>query len=149
MSGFGNLRGLADLNKRLSALPKDVATKLGQSANRAGAAVLAKKAKALAPVGPVAEGAEVTRKRKSGAVVKEKHHKIKNSIKVKKTKNVSQTRVQNTVTTGQAYQASFVEFGSIHNAPNPFMKNAFEQNKDEIVATMAAALVKGLTRKGV
>lgn len=42
-----------------------------------------------------------------------------------------------------------VEFGSIHNQPNPFMLRALESSKDEIIAAIAKALNKGLIKRGV
>jgi HK97 gp10 family phage protein len=149
MSGFtANLSGFAQLQARLNQLSKEEATKAGQIANRAGAAVLRKKAMEGAPVSNVAEGTQITRHNKSGTTRVEKHRKIINWIKVKKTKSDSPTKVQNTVSVG-AYQASFVEHGSIHNAPNPFFRRAFEAHNQEIIDAMAKVLNRQLVKRGV
>lgn len=149
MTGFSaNFTGFAQLQQRLEKLGKDEATKAGQIANRAGAAVIAKKAKAAVPISKIAEGASIKRHTKGGTTRTEKHRKIVNWIKVKKTKGDTATQVHNAVTVG-AYQAQFVEFGSIHNAPNPFLRQAFEANNQEIIDAMAKVLDRQLIKRGV
>lgn len=150
MSAFtANLSGFRQLEARMASLSKAEATKAGQIANRAGASVLAKKIRDTAPDGPLAEGASVNRVRKGGQVVTETHHKIKNWIKIKKTKSDSTDKVQNSVYVAKGYHAAFVEFGSIHNAPNPFFRTAFEQNKQAIVDAMKRVLERQLIKRGV
>lgn len=149
MSGFtANLQGFSQLQRRMEQLSKVEATKAGQIANRAGAAVIAKKAKASAPSSNVAEGATITRNTKGGTTRTEKHHKIVNWIKVRKTKGDTPTQVHNAVSV-EAYQAQFVEFGSIHNSPNPFLRVAFESNNQEIIDAMAKVLTRQLVKRGV
>lgn len=149
MSGFtANLQGFAQLQQRMNQLSKAEATKAGQIANRAGAAVIAKKAKASAPVSNVAEGAAITRNTKGGSTRTEKHRKIQNWIKVRKTKGDTPTQVHNAVSV-EAYQAQFVEFGSIRQAPNPFVRTAFESNNQEIIDAMAKVLNRQLVKRGV
>jgi HK97 gp10 family phage protein len=143
-----NMHGLAALNQRMSALPKDVQTKLGQQANRVGAAVIAKKAKELAPVSNQAEGSIRTRHTKSGTTRQEVHKKIVNSIKVRKTKTTTPTQVQNSIAV-ETYTATYVELGSIHNTPNPFLRNAFTQAQPDAIAAIAKSLGKKLTRLNV
>lgn len=137
------VKGLAELNKALMTLETDVATKIGQSADRAGAVLLAKNIAAAAPVSDVADGTPEMRRGKQTT-----HHKIKNSIVVKKTYNASPTKVQTTVGVGKAYQASFVEFGSIHNAPNPFMRRATEASTGQIMEAIAKVLQRRLAKQG-
>lgn len=140
--------GFAQLEQRLKQLSREDATKAGQSANRAGAAVLKKAVEKEAPVSNVAEGTKITRHTKGGKTREETHHKIKNNVKIKKSKAPG-GRVENLVHIAQGYHASMVEFGSIHNQPNPFMLRALESNKDEIIAAIAKALNKGLIKRGV
>lgn len=140
--------GFKDLEARMKLLGNDVATKVGQSANRAGAVVIAKAVKAAAPIGPDAEGSTRRRKRKSGKVVEEKHHKISQNVKVRKVKSAAGS-VENAVTVGNAYHASFVEFGSIHNAPNPFFRTAFEGSKDAALGQIKKILGRRLDKAGV
>lgn len=143
----GSMSGFKELERRLQTLAKEDATKAGQSANRAGAVVLKKRIEAEAPVSDVAEGATITRHNKDGSTRSETHHKIKNSIRIKKVR-AEEGRVENAVGTGQAYHSVFEEFGSIHNAPNPFMSRALEGGKDDMMAAIAKALNKQLIRRG-
>lgn len=78
--------GFAQLEQRLKQLSREDATKAGQSANRAGAAVLKKAVEKEAPVSNVAEGTKITRHTKGGKTREETHHKIKNNVKIKKSK---------------------------------------------------------------
>lgn len=140
--------GFADLNWRLRQLGYDVSTKIGQSANRAGATVIAKAIKDQAPVGPDAQGSIRNRKRKSGKVVQEEHQKIANNIRVKKVR-APDGQVVNAVTAGQAYHATFVELGSIHNAPNPFFRRGFESSQADALDKIAQTLDRRLKKAGV
>jgi HK97 gp10 family phage protein len=140
--------GWTQLEQRMKTLANSEATKVGQSANRAGAAALVKKLKATAPVGPTAEGAVQNRKRKSGAVVQEAHHKIKNWIKIKKTRASSSDTVQNSVHIAKGFHSNFMEFGSIHTPATHWMQNTIDASHQEIIDAMAKALDKGLIRRG-
>jgi len=144
-----NLTGFADLQRRLERLSKEEATKAGQAANRAGAVVVRKAAIQEAPDSPkTTEGEVRTRHNKGGSTRREVHHKIKNWIKVKKTRSTSATEVQNTVAIF-AYQSLFVQFGSIHNAADPFFQRAVDNNKQSIIEAMAKVLNRQLVRRGV
>jgi len=149
MSGMTvKLGGFAALEKRLNEISREHATKIGQSANRAGAVEILKQAKAQAPVGPTAEGAKSNRHRKGGSVVEEIHHKIANWLRVKKVR-APEGRVESAVTVSKAYHAYWVEFGSVHNAPNPFMKRALDTAQQAAIDRIAAVLEKRLTKAGV
>lgn len=122
-----DLRGFSALQRRLESLSKDEATKAGQIANRAGAAVLRKAVIATAPKSPkTTEGEIRTRHNKGGTTRQEVHNKIVNSVRVKKIKAGQAGEVKNAVTIVGAYHATFVEFGSIHNSADPFMLRALE-----------------------
>lgn len=136
-----NLAGFAELDKALSELSTDVATKIGQAADRAGAMVIAKAVSDAAPDGPTAEGVMETR---HGREIP--HAKIKNHVKVKKTKNVSPTKVQTTITTTTAIQALWEEFGSIHNAPTRFMSKAVGASAQAAIDQIAATLRKRIDK---
>jgi len=141
--------GFAALEARMQSLSNDVATKIGQAANRAGAVVIAKKIKETAPIGPDAEGSTRNRKRKNGTVVQEAHTKIVNNIKVRKVRAES-GKVVNAIVVGRdAYHASMVEFGSIHNAPNPFFRTGFALASEDAVDRVKAILDRRLTKAGV
>lgn len=144
-----NVRGLAALQKRLETLAKEDATKAGQVANRAGAAVLRKEVIKTAPNSTkTTEGEMRTRHTKGGATRNETHHKIVNSVRVKKTKTAQATEVTNAVTIVGAYHASFVEFGSIRNTADPFMLRALNASTDTIIETIAKVLNKQLIKRG-
>ena len=147
MSFTFSASGFQQLERRLQALSREDATKAGQSANRAGAAVLKKKIEETAPVSNVAEGATITRRNKDGSTRQETHHKISQNVKIKKVRSGEGT-VENLVFISKAYHATFVEFGSIHNAPTPFMLNALEGNKDDIIEAMRKSLNRNLVRRG-
>jgi HK97 gp10 family phage protein len=140
--------GFADLERRLKLLATTEATRAGQTANRAASAYMAKKVKANAPDGPSSEGEIRNRKRKSGAVVQEKHNKIKNHVKVRKGRNADATKVENIVAIN-AYHAPMEEFGSVHNAPTHFMEITFDQESQNALDVMGKSLNKTLTRLGV
>jgi HK97 gp10 family phage protein len=143
-----NLSGFSALHTRLEKLSNDQQTKIGQAANRAGAVIIAKKAKASAPVSTQAEGSTRTRHTKGGTTRQEVHKKIVNSIKVKKAKSDATTKVKNRIVVG-TYTAHYVEFGSIHNAPNPFLRTAFEQGEQDAINQIAKVLDKRLVKAGV
>ncbi len=144
-----NVTGTAALQRRLEQLSKEEATKAGQIANRAGAAVLRKEVIKEAPNSPkTTEGETRTRHNKNGSTRQETHHKIVNSVKVKKTKSTSTTQVHNAVSIGGAYHASFVEFGSIRNTANPFMMRTLQTSQQPIIDTIAKVLNKQLIKRG-
>ncbi len=143
MSG---VKGFAELKRWLEQYSREQQTKVGQQMSRAGAKVVAERTRQNAPVSDVAEGATRTRKTKGGTTRTEEHHKIKNSIRVKKTRNESSTKVQTSVTTSDAYQAGFEEFGSIHNAANPFMRTSAEEAAPDAIDAMAKTLKRALDK---
>ncbi len=146
-----DMRGLNALNRRLTSMAKEEATKAGQSANRAGAAVLAKAVKQAAPTSTrTTEGETRTRHNKGGTTRQETHGKIINHVKVKKLKSTDPTQVKNGVVIGpKAYHASFVQFGSIHNAADPFMLRAFEDSQQSIIEAISKMLERQLVKRGM
>ena len=148
MSTTFTLTGVSDLQRGLRTLSDKLAKGAAQSANRKGAAVIQKAMKTAAPDGPTAEGAIQRRKRKNGLVRLEKHAKIRNHLKVKKAKADNATAVRNIISAGNAYHAGFIEFGSIHNAALPFMRQAMEQNKQAAIDAMKKELARQIVRRG-
>lgn len=147
MSMSFNLSGFSQLHARLQTLSDVEATKAGQAAVRAGGALLARKIKEAAPVSNVPEGKQITRHNKNGSTRMETHYKIVNHIKVKKIKTQG-GKVEVSVGVVKGYHVKFVEMGSIHNAANPFMKNAFEANTQEVIDKMGQMLGKQLVKRG-
>lgn len=146
-----NMKGLAAFQQRIEQLSKQEATKAGQVANRAGAAILKKEIIKTAPNSPkTTEGEKRTRHNKGGTTREETHGKIVNHVGIKKTKSNDPTKVQNSVfIDGKAYHASFVEFGSINNAADPFMLEALRSAQQPIIDTLAKVLNKRLIKAGV
>lgn len=146
-----NVRGLAELNRAFEKISKQEATKAGQVANRAGAAVYRKAVIKAAPNSPVTtEGQKRTRKNKGGTKREEIHGKIVNNVYVRKTRSSVPTQVHNEVFIGgKAYHANFVMWGSIHNTADPFMLDALKSSEEPLIATMAKVLNKQLIKRGV
>ena len=144
-----NVNGMAALNARLQRLGKDVATKTGQAANRAGAAHIAKKIAQAAPDGPDADKSRRTRKLKNGTQVVYEHRKLNKNIRVKRIKASRDGEIVNQITTGRAFHALFVELGSIHNQPQPFFESTFEAEKQNAIDKIKITLEKRLQRLGV
>ena len=144
-----NITGASQLNARLNQLARADATKAGQTAIRAGGRELLKATKQEAPVGPDAEGSVRKRKRKSGAVVTEKHHKIVNNLKLTKVRSKDDGVVKVALHAGAAYHASLVNFGSIHNPPDAFMLRALNKADEAAIAAISKALNRALIKRGV
>ena len=142
------LNGFAQLQARLESLATTEATKAGQSAIRSAGTLLKNTVKAYAPVSDVAEGKTHQRRRKDGSTVEEAHHKIVNNIIIKKLNTGNQHQVGVSVGTGQAYQSHMVEWGSIHNKPNPFMLRAVQSVEQELIDKIGEALQKQLIKRG-
>lgn len=136
------MKGFAELNARLADLAGAEATKAGQAAIRAGGVILRDAVKAKAPIGPTAEGAKVKRGDKDIT-----HHKIVNSITVSKIKTGAGS-VSVAVHAGKAFQASWVNFGSIHNQPDPFFLKALNESGQDVIDKVGVTLGKQLTKRG-
>lgn len=143
------VRGLNALQRRLESLAKDEATKAGQIANRAGAAILRKEVIKTAPNSPKTTEGEVRfRHNKGGSARTETHNKIVNSVKVRKIKASEAGQVKNAVTIVGAYHSIFVEFGSIRNSADPFMLRALDNSQQSIIDAVSKVLNKQLIKRG-
>lgn len=142
------IKGFDAFEARMNNLAADVRTKIGQSANRAGAVVIAKAVKKNAKIGPTPEGAARTRRRKGGAQVESAHKKIVNSIKIRKSRSLETTKVQNTIAI-YAPQAVWEEFGSVHNKATHFMERSVDEAQEDALAAMAKTLDRRLKKAGV
>ncbi|WP_294196526.1 HK97-gp10 family putative phage morphogenesis protein [uncultured Sphingomonas sp.] len=139
------VKGLADLNRRASLLSRDIATKIGQSANRAGTKEIADAIRTEATDGPTPEGEVRNRRRKSGKTVQEPHKKIKNHIRVVKVR-AKDGVVENAVVI-DAYHAGMEEFGSIHNTPNPFAKRGFDKARNDAIEKVKKVLERRIAKE--
>lgn len=139
-----NMKGFSELNARLADLATKQATSAGQSAIRAGGIILRDAVRAAAPVGPTAEGAPVKHGDKIAT-----HHKISDSVTVSKIKSPNEHQVSVAVHNGKAFQAGWVNWGSIHNQPNAFYLRALNSCGQEVIDKVGAILGKQLTKRGV
>ena len=125
-----NIKGLAELNAKLSTLPQRVKNNILRGALRAGGNELVKAAKANVPV-------------RTGA--------LKYSIKVSPRKgNVNMVAVavqagvltiakrKKTAALQDAFYARFVEYGTAHSRAKPFMRPAAESGSQAAIDAMAA-----------
>lgn len=132
------IEGSAELELRLKQIGTEMATKIIQAACRKAASVVRGKVIEEAPDGPDEQGAM---KGKEGP-----HDKIKNSVKVKKGHSSLPDAATNMVGVGKAFHALFLEFGTVHMPPHPFMSRAFAESKDGALAMMGQWTARGLDR---
>lgn len=130
---LGSIRGAAELERALTQLGKTVASKIIQASVRAGGKPVVDAIKANAPASAIADGAQV------GSKI---HHKIKNNIKIKKGKSKGTDTATVLVHTGLAFHALFLERGTIHMAPKPFMKAALDSAAPIALARIGTELEK-------
>lgn len=140
------LTGFDELERNLKALGKDVATRVGRAASRAGANELAKAMRDAAPVGPTPEGAQSGYARKDGSRGSRTHAKLKSSIKVRNGRVTSSTKVKHIIHTGDAYHAWIVERGSIHMPPKLWAKPALEAASPRAIDAIKRTLERRIRR---
>lgn len=126
------LKGAAEMQRALSELGTQVATRIGVAANR-------KAAKALA------EGVAIAAPRGLHPSHPELGH-LADNIKVKKSKTRTPTRVRYVVHTGKAFWGHFVEYGTVKNPAHPFFRATWEHMREHLVAIQMAELRLGLER---
>lgn len=137
MAGF--VRGFDELERNLRALGPEVATRIGNTATRKAAKVMESAFKGAAPDGTRGEGEKV-----GGRT----HHKIKNSLKVKKgrSKGGPDATVY-VVHTGAAFHSLFIEKGTSKMTAKPWMGDAFGANVQTALNAIAKELERGIARK--
>ena len=129
--------GFDELEKNLAALGEEVATKVGQTANRRAAKIIENALRAASPDGPRGEGEKVGNRT---------HTKIKNNIKTKKGRSKEDQAVVNLVHTGRAFHALFYERGTIHQPARPTFVPAFEAAAPQALKAIENELEKGIAR---
>jgi HK97 gp10 family phage protein len=143
-----NMSGFKELQARLQEMATVDATKAGQSAIRSGGKIALNAIKADAPVGSTPEGATESRHSASGGTRKVAHHKITNSLKIGKVNTPNEHQVSVAIGAGKAFQASWEEFGSIHNAATHFMERGLTNSTQEIIDAVSKALNKQIIKRG-
>ncbi len=133
------VKGLRQLGARLKALSTDMQQKIARSATNAGATVIKKRAKELAPVADEdyeVEGLKVQR----GNVPKQI---VTKRVKPSQTPFTSEHVVVVRGKRKYGYASrigSLQEFGTVKMSPRPFMRPAFEQTKGQAVDAMKKRL---------
>jgi HK97 gp10 family phage protein len=138
VTSTSHVSGLADLERAMLALSKDVATKIGASAIRKGAKIQQWAVIAAAPDGPTPEGAP---QGKTGRP----HLKIKNNVKVRKGRSKNSESVSMLVNV-DAFQSVFIERGTVHMQAQPFAARAIEASHQDALNAVIETLEKGIAR---
>lgn len=138
------LEGLADLKKGLEELGTEVATKVGEKADRDAAKVVAEKARMLAPVG---DGpTRKTRRNKGGVVVSFDYGRLKDNIRVRKQRVRKQHHIVYAVTIGKAFWGAFQEFGTVNMPARPWLRVAFDMAVPDATQAQITGLREGIAR---
>jgi len=137
-----NVDGLRQLGKNMEKLSLELRFKIAERALRAGASVIQKTAKSLAPKSDAPHQWGVRR----GVKVDPGNLK----------KNIFTVRVKRTDLTGEvevrvrhagkpprdAFYWLFLEFGTVKMAPRPFMRPAFQKSREQAATRIAERLKK-------
>lgn len=134
--------GLSDLGKRLQTLSADMQGKVARAATAAGAVVIKNSAIQKAPedTGNLKKNIIAKRLPKSETSLTSEH-----IVTVRKGKK---TAKQKAAGIRDAYYASFVEFGTAKMAAQPFLRPAFDQNKERAVDAMKNRLEARIKKAG-
>ena len=127
-TGTISITGLAELEKNLLAFPDKIAKRILSGAIRAGAVVIQKEARNLAPV---SDAPHKLGKGSKAVIINPGH--LKRNIKVRLAPRKSRTvPIEYWVyVSGKAWYWKFVEFGTSKMSGQPFMRPAFDGNKAE------------------
>ena len=143
MSEGIEIEGLDKLIKKLDALPDKVVKKVARPAITKAGRIVRKQMKANAPVGCGVLKRSFTAKTKtyqSGNVV---------SVVGANTKTVGTVTLESgrTIKEVPANYLHLVEFGTSHSAPNPFMRRAYEQTKNEVTKKIQDEMSAGIEKQ--
>lgn len=136
------VEGLAQLEKRMQTLALDMQDKIARAATAAGAVVIKNAAIRNAPrdTGNLAKNIIAKRLPKGEA-----QHTSEHIVTVRKGKL---TKKQKASGLKDAYYGGFVEFGTVHMAPRPYLRPAFDQNKTQAVDAMKSRIETRLKKAG-
>jgi len=148
-TGTISITGLADLEKRLQELPDKLARNVLRGAVRAGAVVIQKEARSMAPV-----SAEAHYLGKGSKRVEIQPGSLKRGIKVRMAPRKSRTSpIEYWVyISKKLWYWKFLEFGTSKMAGSPFMRPAFESMRESAVERLreylAARIDKEAAKRG-
>jgi len=126
------IKGLRELDQQLKMLEPNVRKRLGRAALKAGAKLILAKAKMNAPV--------ATGKLRDSLVVKSGRTRKPNTVNVL-------MMIKEGWYKGETFYGAFVEFGTRHAPAHPFMRPAFDTEKDAALAAITRKLAEGLEKK--
>lgn len=138
--------GLAELGRRLSTLKSDMALKAARSATGAAAQVIKKTAVLKIDSNPSIETGSMR-----GAVIVKRLPKGESNLTSEHIVTVrgrGKTSKKTGIKQKDAPYAHYVEFGTVNMPAEPFLRPAFDQNKETAVQAMADRLKKQLEKFG-
>lgn len=138
-----HLRGFDELQRNLASLSNDVATRAGQSAVTKGAQVVARAVKAAAPVG----GQDTSRTYSTATGPRTvRYGRLRDNIRVRRGRSRNRQNVSAIVSTGRAFWARFLEYGTRKMSARPFFKPAMDGAMDAALDNMRDELAKAINR---
>lgn len=134
--------GLRELGDRMKSLSKDVNNRIGRAATAAGAVVIRNAAQAKVPVdtGNLKKNIIVKRLPKGESPLTSEH-----IVTVRKGKLTAKQKGSGLK---DAFYGSFVEFGTAKMPARPYLRPAFDQNKERAVEAIKDRIDKRLKKAG-
>lgn len=142
-AGTIQITGLSDLEKRLRELPDKLAKNVLRGAVRAGAAVIQKEAKAKVPIaaGPYLHG-------RKGIKTWYRPGTLKKGIKVRSAPRGKAKGIEYWVYVSRnLFWWRFAEFGTSKMAAKPFMRPAFEAQKEAATVAIREYMAKRIDKE--
>ncbi|MCA3255078.1 MAG: HK97 gp10 family phage protein [Alphaproteobacteria bacterium] len=139
------VQGAAELRAALAELGPEVATKVGRTANRKAARALADEVRRNTPVNPEGETPKY-RVSKGGVSTKAFYGQLKDNIRVRLRRARREFTITYQVTTGRAFWARFLEFGTVNMSARPFMRPAFDAMREKLLGAQIEELGRGIER---
>jgi HK97 gp10 family phage protein len=135
--------GLRALGERMKGLSDDVNNRIARAATAAGAVVIRDAAKRKAPVrtGNLQKNIVVKRLPKGEATLTSEH-----IVTVRRGKLTKKQRAAGLV---DAFYATFVEYGTARAAAQPFLRPAYDENKEKAVQAIKDRISQRLAKAGV
>lgn len=135
--------GLRDLGDRMKTLKSDMANRIARAATAAGSVVIRDAAKQKVPVdtGNLRQNVIVKRLPKSESAGLTSEH----IVTVRKGKL---TKKQKGAGLKDAFYGSFVEFGTVKMPARPYLRPAFDQNKERAVDAIKDRIAARLKKAG-
>ncbi|MDP9991967.1 HK97 gp10 family phage protein [Variovorax boronicumulans] len=137
------VEGLRELGERMKSLSEDVNNRIARAATAAGAVVIRNAAQAKVPVdtGNLKKNIIVKRLPKGESAGLTSEH-IVTVRKGKLTKKQKSTGLKD------AYYGQFIEFGTVKAPARPFLRPAFDQNKEKAVDAIKSRIDARLKKAG-